>query len=1469
MPTDKKTETKYFLLIAALLAFHFIRNYLWLLNNRPVFILDEPAHLYNTLRYAKAFINPAHGFLHDFLHANQSHWPPLVYIVSALSSLVVGLRTNALMMTNFLYLIILTFSLYGIGKKLYGPYAGITAALVCSFYHSIIEHSRLYMLDLPLTAFVALGIYCLLMTENFKNVKAIYAFLVISILGSFVKWTYPVFVIPPALFLLIRDNAFERIRGKRKIYLGAITLFILSFSLWHIANPGKAIFVFNYFISGLRKYDSGPLRDIKWFVNAFQYEMIFYPFFWFFLFSAIIFYASPKIRGKTFISLWIFFPVILFNFVRFKQPRFFMPVLPAMALITGIGLNYMLRHKNRIKYVFLCLLFVTGVVQTRDPLLEFHEKNFRGAASAHRDDYGYENIVSILSHNETGILKKYPFTAGVIIRGDDRNWLYAAFRDQTLNYYFCKHNLRSDIEIADRIFLGLKESGFHVALRKQNSLFFENLAVMTGFVYIDKDGEKWPDFGELKHLCHDDKSSELLREFIYRRDRFVFLKRLPLPNGNFANLYQRKPSETKLGDFSLSLLGGYVRIFYKEKEITSFPGMSSVFLGRRSEYDFGGAVAGYTFFEKGIKVDLSYPATDLEQEIKITSGEEDDLNIQVYARVRKEKTTYDKSVLHFPLSAGYAEWQRPFLKGSFYNAYVLRDTILDREYQGPGIIGLKGEGVPATIFFLNQRKEKVSLNVVNRDGYHMLYNYIRMDRAADLDLNDRFKLIFDFNINAFDDKLLEDIKADTLVLSDGESINLSLFPVKHPRLTRGDITIKARHGGIRLFYKDVEITGSSGITSELVVDRKTFKHEDAIPGYKEKEDKLFIVSKWKEAGLARTVTVIPAENSVKIKSGIISDKPSKVNSYGTNILLNSGYERWERVGMAGEFKTNEQIENGKPLDVTYTGPNIAGINLNKKKNLPGLLIDARGTPLPCRLSILNADKNRKAHTILAETQSETILKTGIHKQIFDLNIKILHFQRLDDLVKDTITLNDGTVINSYLFPGEGPELSRGNLTVKTKDGFIRIFYKDREITSDYGIAAEFVHNGKTYKYKDAIFGYKEYDDKLIIALKWPEAGLKQRMRVGIENKNRVRIKSDIESENEIMLDDYYMRSRLSPGYKRWRRVSKSGRFISPEYPEGYILDPDYDRANIAGIENTEHMPAVLYDSYDTGISSRINIANSSKETKYHNLYVDTKEKILLKPATPVRILDLSIRILPDKRLDDLVKDTITLNDGTVINSYLFPGEGPELSRGNLTVKTKDGFIRIFYKDREITSDYGIAAEFVHNGKTYKYKDAIFGYKKYEDRLLVALKWPDEGVKQTIMVLPEGNAVKIKASMESAEDFSLQGWYMNNLVPVEYKRWEREGSSGVFTDITEDSESNFFKRMDTGYYEKNKITIKPEKMETLPDLSFSSENAGLSMGVSNTNYYHNSRCVYLSLDGVPAEAGEFIMEEKIEIRDVLR
>lgn len=224
-----------YLYITALLSiflFHSINNWIWAVSNLTLLGWDRSSHLAKTLVYNDIL---RHINIRTIFAALTWPWnrPPLPFLSVVPFYRLFGTSTDIALMSNCVFLAILLFSVYGIGRILYNRKVGLFAAFLASFYPILFAISRLSYVDYALTAMVSLGIYLLLRTDGFRNRKCSLLLGLGLGLGLLTKWPFIAFAGASLAYVAFRSGALYNILliswGGRE---GASTLRRLWTSPW-------------------------------------------------------------------------------------------------------------------------------------------------------------------------------------------------------------------------------------------------------------------------------------------------------------------------------------------------------------------------------------------------------------------------------------------------------------------------------------------------------------------------------------------------------------------------------------------------------------------------------------------------------------------------------------------------------------------------------------------------------------------------------------------------------------------------------------------------------------------------------------------------------------------------------------------------------------------------------------------------------------------------------------------------------------------------------------------------------------------------------------------------------------------------------------------------------------------------------------------------------------------------------------
>lgn len=349
-PNIKRTVNIEILWLIGVILFFVITNIIWLAIDTVPPSWDDSIHMKLSILHARLI--PQVRTISDLKEviSLSSYYPPFFHI-SALPILYLsGFNEDYMVYLNFLYLVVLVFSVYGIGKILFNARVGILSALLTLLYPAMYALSRRYMLDFALVSVVSMVYYSILKFEREKSMGWAVLLLIAMIIATLTKQTAPIFFIPAVIFIIwnIRHE-------KNHFFLVFSGIFASSFLI--VARYYNKIidlllrdFIFNFKSSFVK---------MSWYVEGIGTCLTSTYLGLFLLIGGALFFIFHKRRKDFFFLLsWIAGAFFIIIFISWRDARYIMPILPALALITIGGIDS-LREKF-IKNIFLGIIICTG-----------------------------------------------------------------------------------------------------------------------------------------------------------------------------------------------------------------------------------------------------------------------------------------------------------------------------------------------------------------------------------------------------------------------------------------------------------------------------------------------------------------------------------------------------------------------------------------------------------------------------------------------------------------------------------------------------------------------------------------------------------------------------------------------------------------------------------------------------------------------------------------------------------------------------------------------------------------------------------------------------------------------------------------------------------------------------------------------------------------------------------------------------
>ena len=359
MPTIRRV-------IAVILCVYAAGNALWLWENQNRCV-GSAYHARHFMRAAQ-FYNLAEGYsppskFYRALHEDRFYPAPLHSLTSAVGMTIFG--KNVPLVTgfiNFLYFAASLMFLAILAAELgYPPAVAAWALILYALYPAVYGMSRLYgAFDFQVAAMTPLAAVVLLRTRQFASRRHCLILAAVAATGLLIKDTFALYF--GAVFLL---TAFQALRGsadrRRRVNILILLGTVAAAVAIYYAHP---VVIYKELTELLREPTGSRylLDDWRAYTLEIPQGVMSWPFFLFFLGS--LFWLArrrPLDERSKFLLAWIVPSwAIICLMPHYKQPSYFVPILPAAALVSAAGLCAL---SKRPRTAAAAILLSAGIAQ--------------------------------------------------------------------------------------------------------------------------------------------------------------------------------------------------------------------------------------------------------------------------------------------------------------------------------------------------------------------------------------------------------------------------------------------------------------------------------------------------------------------------------------------------------------------------------------------------------------------------------------------------------------------------------------------------------------------------------------------------------------------------------------------------------------------------------------------------------------------------------------------------------------------------------------------------------------------------------------------------------------------------------------------------------------------------------------------------------------------------------------------------
>jgi 4-amino-4-deoxy-L-arabinose transferase-like glycosyltransferase len=317
-------------LLAASLIYLAVTDIIWIaIDTRPPF-WDMANHAMWSLNVLRDFQDHGLAALKTLPFASP-FYPPFYYARVAMAYWIAGVSIDTAQLANVPAIILIALATYGVGRTIMKPAAAAVAAMLVNFFPFMLWISRETLIETWLTALVALSIWALVKTKDFTSSRWSVVFGVFCGFGMLTKWTFAIFVAPPALWA-------ARKHWRNGLKAGVIAAVLASY--WYIPQFATMSKLWEQVrVAGQNEGDPTLFSIQAWifYVRALEGSLLFLPLFVAFVVGAFLLLRNRREAFPKWmpIALSLFGGWFGLTLLPNTDPRYAAAALPAVALITA------------------------------------------------------------------------------------------------------------------------------------------------------------------------------------------------------------------------------------------------------------------------------------------------------------------------------------------------------------------------------------------------------------------------------------------------------------------------------------------------------------------------------------------------------------------------------------------------------------------------------------------------------------------------------------------------------------------------------------------------------------------------------------------------------------------------------------------------------------------------------------------------------------------------------------------------------------------------------------------------------------------------------------------------------------------------------------------------------------------------------------------------------------------------------
>lgn len=333
-------------------------NLCWLFLDKTPPSWDQAAHLRSAVWF-NYFLKGE--FWGNFLDLLRVFWgyPPLIYFLGGLWSLVFGVSVVKITLINTLFLIGGIWGVYFLAKEISkNDLVALLSAILFSLFPVIGDISRNMLLDLPLLVWVVWGWYFWLKSDDLSNTKYAWLFWLMIVLSSLTKLNGFIYFLPVLLILFFKS--FKDINIFLKLVIGGL-VYVAAVSWWWIGN-WSSIYQYLTGLAGQGEALTDPMNLLEWQTWTHYLKlMILHQIgpITFFIGLFLAFWVPKKDNKNILLLIVTGLIYVIFTVIKNKDFRFTLPLLVPMSIWMAWGGVELIKKINKSFGLTILILLIS------------------------------------------------------------------------------------------------------------------------------------------------------------------------------------------------------------------------------------------------------------------------------------------------------------------------------------------------------------------------------------------------------------------------------------------------------------------------------------------------------------------------------------------------------------------------------------------------------------------------------------------------------------------------------------------------------------------------------------------------------------------------------------------------------------------------------------------------------------------------------------------------------------------------------------------------------------------------------------------------------------------------------------------------------------------------------------------------------------------------------------------------------